>query len=70
MVHQVVAIGSRSLSKAEAFVTETNADRSIVKVYGTYEEVHADPVGKFASFVSSHYNFSSQNVDIVYIGGS
>lgn len=44
MVHQVVAIGSRDLTKAEAFVDETGADRAIVKAYGTYEEVYADPV--------------------------
>lgn len=43
VVHQVVAIGSRSLSKVEAFVAETNADKSIAKAYGTYEEVYADP---------------------------
>lgn len=42
VVHKVVAVGSRSVEKAQEFIdTNTGGDKSI-KAYGSYEEVYAD----------------------------
>lgn len=44
MEHQVGAVGSRDLAKAEAFIRDTGATRSNAKGYGTYEGVYNDQV--------------------------
>ncbi|KIJ69242.1 hypothetical protein HYDPIDRAFT_24094 [Hydnomerulius pinastri MD-312] len=42
VAHKIVAIGSRSVEKAQKFINEfVKADKS-VKAYGTYDEVYAD----------------------------
>lgn len=45
IVHKVVAVGSRTVQKAQEFINKytTGGDLSI-KAYGTYAEVYADKV--------------------------
>ncbi|EGO20891.1 hypothetical protein SERLADRAFT_351556 [Serpula lacrymans var. lacrymans S7.9] len=42
VVHKVTAVGSRSVEKAQKFITEYVEGDKSVKAYGTYEEVYAD----------------------------
>jgi len=43
IIHKVVAVGSRDVDKAKAFVSQFIAHEQDVKAYGSYEEVYADP---------------------------
>ena len=43
MLHKVVAVGSRSIQKAQDFIQEYAPGVQDIKPYGTYEEVYADP---------------------------
>ncbi|KAL1667845.1 hypothetical protein GGF50DRAFT_124472 [Schizophyllum commune] len=44
VTHKIVAVGSRSVPKAQEFIdAKINGDKSI-KAYGSYDEVFADPV--------------------------
>ncbi|KAL0953545.1 hypothetical protein HGRIS_004767 [Hohenbuehelia grisea] len=42
IVHKVVAVGSRSVDKAEQFIDKYAAGDKTIKAYGTYEEVYKD----------------------------
>lgn len=42
VVHKVVAVGSRSVEKAQEFIGANTGGDKTVKAYGTYEEVYAD----------------------------
>lgn len=42
VVHKVVAVGSRSLAKAQEFVKDVAGGDTSVKAYGNYDEVYAD----------------------------
>ncbi|KDQ61766.1 hypothetical protein JAAARDRAFT_66830 [Jaapia argillacea MUCL 33604] len=43
VVHKVVAIGSRSVEKAQEFIDTYAAGDKSIKAYGTYEGVYSDP---------------------------
>ncbi|KAJ3486810.1 hypothetical protein NLI96_g3983 [Meripilus lineatus] len=43
VLHKVVAVGSRSVQKAQDFIQEHAPGIQDIKPYGTYEEVYADP---------------------------
>ncbi|KAJ7695109.1 NAD(P)-binding protein [Mycena rosella] len=42
VVHKVVAVGSRSVDKAQEFIATNAAGDTSIKAYGSYEEVYAD----------------------------
>jgi len=42
VVHSVVAVGSRTVQKAQEFIDEVAGGTKNIKAYGTYEEVYAD----------------------------
>lgn len=44
VVHKVVAVGSRSVAKAQEFIDKYAAGNKSIKALGTYEEVYADKV--------------------------
>ena len=69
MVHKVVAVGSRSLAKAQFFIDTIAGGDTSITAYGSYEEVYADKV-KYSipksSEIVTRSNF--QAVDVIYIG--
>jgi len=58
--HQIAAIGSRSLSKAQDFATKLNLPAS-VHCYGTYEELLSDP-SVHIIYVSTPHTIHYENV--------
>ncbi|KAF9006004.1 NAD(P)-binding protein [Cyathus striatus] len=42
VVHKVVAVGSRSVAKAQEFIDKVAGGEKSIKPYGTYEELYAD----------------------------
>ncbi|TFK39935.1 NAD(P)-binding protein [Crucibulum laeve] len=42
VIHKVVAVGSRSVQKAQEFIDTVAGGDKAIKAYGTYEEVYAD----------------------------
>lgn len=44
VVHKVVAVGSRSVEKAQEFIDSIAGSDKAIKAYGSYEEVFADKV--------------------------
>jgi hypothetical protein len=46
VVHKVVAVGSRSLNKAQEFIKNSAGGDLSINAYGTYDEVYADKVGR------------------------
>lgn len=69
IVHKVVAVGSRTIAKAQEFIdTKAGGDKNI-KAYGTYDEVYADSVSDSdCNCLILSPKQSHQNVDAVYIG--
>lgn len=45
VIHKVTAVGSRDVTKAQAFIDKLALGDKYVKAYGTYEEVYAEKVG-------------------------
>jgi hypothetical protein len=44
VVHKVVAVGSRSVEKAQDFIDEVIGGDKGIRAYGTYEDIYADEV--------------------------
>jgi hypothetical protein len=44
VVHKVVAVGSRSIEKAQKFINDFAGGDPSIKAYGSYDEVYADKV--------------------------
>lgn len=49
VIHKVVAVGSRSVAKAQEFVDAHAGGDKGIKAYGTYEDVYADAVSNTKS---------------------
>ncbi len=48
VVHEVIAVGSRSVESANKFIQEHAPGNPNIRAYGTYNEVYADPVSETA----------------------
>lgn len=58
---QVVAVGSRSLGKAEEFAAQYNVDKS----YGSYEELVADEEVQ-AIYIATPHNYHLENIKLCF----
>ena len=48
VVHEIAAVGSRSVEKAASFIKDNKLGEQ-AKPYGSYAEVYADPVSTYES---------------------
>ena len=72
VTHKIVAVGSRTVESAQAFIDRLIPEDGEVKAYGSYHDVFADQVSLYrqSSFQFDVLMESSQTVQVVYIGAT